>query len=35
VLEAAFDALMFDVGGQRRDGDPALYMVPITALGLS
>jgi hypothetical protein len=35
VLEAAFDALMFDVGGQRRDGDPALYLVPITALGLS
>ena len=35
VLEAAFDALMFDVGGRRRDGDPALYMVPFTALDLS
>lgn len=35
VLEAAFDALMFDVGGRRRDGDPALYMVPLTALDLS
>ena len=35
VLEVAFDALMFDVGGLRRDGDPALYLVPFTALGLS
>ena len=35
VLEAAFDVLLFDVGGQRRDGDPALYLVPFTALGLS
>ena len=35
VLEAAFDALMFDVGGQRHDGDPALYLVPFTALDLS
>ena len=34
VLEAAFDALLFDVGGQRRDGDPALYLVPFTALDL-
>ena len=34
VVEAAFDALMFDVGGQRRDGDPALYLVPFTALDL-
>ena len=35
VLEAAFDGLMFDVGGLRRDGDPPLYLVPFTALGLS
>ncbi len=34
VLEAAFDVLMFDVGGQRSDGDPALYLVPFTALDL-
>ena len=35
VVEAAFDALMFDVGGRRRDGDPALYMVPFIALDLT
>jgi hypothetical protein len=34
VLEAAFDELLFDVGGQRSEGDPALYLVPFTALGL-
>lgn len=35
VLEAAFDTLMFDVGGQRSEGEPALYLVPFTALDLS
>ena len=35
VLEAAFDVLMFDFGGQRHDGDPPLYLVPFTALDLS
>lgn len=34
VIEAAFDALMFDLGGLRNDGDPALYLVPFTALDL-
>ncbi|MBA2643815.1 MAG: hypothetical protein H0U80_00025 [Solirubrobacterales bacterium] len=34
VTEAAFDALMFDLGGLRRDGDGALYLVPFTALDL-
>ena len=34
VIEAAFDALMFDLGGIRREGEPALYLVPFTALDL-
>jgi hypothetical protein len=34
LVEAAFDALMFDLGGQRRDGEPALYLVPFSALDL-
>ena len=34
VLEAAFDALMFDVGGHRHEGEPPLYLVPFTALDL-
>lgn len=32
LVEAVFDSLLFDVGGGRRDGEPALYMVPFTAL---
>ncbi len=31
-LELAFDELLFDLGGQRHDGDPAVYLVPYAAL---